>query len=148
MLFIYYRITAHTRQFWLIKLCVFYTAMGFVATQLTLFCNCHPFSGYWTLPPPQKECATYFRFEVIQAIFNISSDLLILAIIIPILWKVKISKQDKVPLVFVFGLGFVVVRLAPFPFFLSALPDCSLTGISLSDHLRSRFQDLHVSRHL
>jgi hypothetical protein len=110
MLFMYYRITSNSSHSLLVKLCAVYTALGFLATELTLFLNCHPFSGYWTLPPPQEECATYFRYEVVQAVFNISSDLAILCVIIPLLWQLKMAKQDKLPLVFIFSLGFAMVR--------------------------------------
>ena len=147
MLFIYYRITTNSRQALLVNLCIVYTALGFVATQLTLFFNCRPFSGYWTLPPPQEECATYFRFEVIQAVFNISSDLVILSVIIPVLWKLKLAKQDKLPLVFVFSLGFALVSSTPS---LSFNDPCALlTRNSLEiGYLCDRIENLYLPRYL
>jgi hypothetical protein len=99
------------RQFW-VKVCAAYTLAGFIAVQLTLFLNCRPFSGYFTLPPPHDECATYFRFEIIQAVFNISSDLAILVVIMPTLWRMNMSLKEKVPVLFIFSMGFFLVCIS------------------------------------
>ncbi|OKL58271.1 hypothetical protein UA08_06854 [Talaromyces atroroseus] len=112
MLIIYYRMTTNLRQQFWVKICAGYTLAGFVAVELTLFLNCRPFSGYWTLPPPQQECATYFNYEVVQAVFNISSDLAILLVIIPKLWRMNMSKKEKIPLIFIFGMGFFLIICA------------------------------------
>ena len=69
---------SNLKQHHLVQICAAYTFLGWLATVLVLSLNCHPLSGYWTLPPPQEECATYFRYEVTQAVFNISSDVAIL----------------------------------------------------------------------
>lgn len=90
-------------------MCAGYTLAGYVAVELTLFLNCRPFMGYFTIPPPQQECATYFNYEVVQAVFNISSDMAILLVIIPTLWKMNMSNKEKLPIVFIFGLGFFLV---------------------------------------
>ncbi|CRG83345.1 hypothetical protein PISL3812_00696 [Talaromyces islandicus] len=112
MLIIYYRMTTNLKQQFWVKVCAVYTLAGFVAVQLTLFLNCRPFSGYWTLPPPHEECATYFRFEVIQAVFNISSDLAILIVIMPTLWRMSMSLKEKVPVLFIFSMGFFLIICA------------------------------------
>lgn len=101
------------RQFW-VKICAGYTLAGYIAVELTLFLNCRPFSGYFTIPPPQQQCATYFNYEVVQAVFNISSDLAILLVIIPTLWKMNMSNKEKVPILVIFGLGFFLV-CSPLP---------------------------------
>ncbi|KAH8690293.1 hypothetical protein BGW36DRAFT_401654 [Talaromyces proteolyticus] len=112
MLIIYYRLTFNLKQQFWVKLCAAYTLASFVAVQLTLFLNCRPFSGYWTLPPPQEECATYFHFEVINAVFNISSDVAILVVIVPTLWKMNMWAREKLPVVFIFSLGFFLIICA------------------------------------
>jgi hypothetical protein len=100
---------SNLKQHRLVKICAGYTFCGWLATVLVLFLNCHPLSGYWTLPPPQEECASYFRYEVTQAVFNISSDLAILGIILPMLFQMKMPWKTKLPLVFIFSMGLVVV---------------------------------------
>ena len=111
MLFMYTRITSSSRHSLFVKICACYTFCAFAATEFALFFNCHPFSGYWTLPPPQEECATYFRYLVVQAVFNISSDLAILGVIIPMLLQLKMVIHDKLPLVIIFSMGFFLVCL-------------------------------------
>ena len=96
------------RQFW-VKVCAGYTLAGYIAVELTLFLNCRPFMGYFMIPPPQQQCATYFNYEVTQAVFNISSDLAILLVIIPTLWKMNMSNREKVPILIIFGMGFFMV---------------------------------------
>jgi hypothetical protein len=94
-----------------VKICAAYTFLGWLATELTLFLNCHPLSGYWTLPPPQRECATYFRYEVVQCTFNISSDVAILLVILPMLFRTRMPWRTKIPVLVVFSMGIVVVSL-------------------------------------
>ncbi|KAH8810753.1 hypothetical protein F5884DRAFT_897308 [Xylogone sp. PMI_703] len=112
MLFIYFHITSHLTQNTFVKICAGYTLFGWLVTLLTLFLNCRPLSGYWKIPPPQEECATYFRFEVIQCVFNVSSDLAILLIILPMIIRVKMAWRTKIPLIFIFSMGLVVVICA------------------------------------
>lgn len=112
MLIIYWRMTTHLlRQFW-VKVCAGYTLAGYIAVELTLFLNCRPFMGYFMIPPPQQQCATYFNYEVTQAVFNISSDLAILLVIIPTLWKMNMSNREKVPILIIFGMGFFMIICA------------------------------------
>ncbi|KFY79737.1 hypothetical protein V499_01306 [Pseudogymnoascus sp. VKM F-103] len=112
MLILYYRVTSNLRQQFSIKICAAYTAVGFIATELVLFFNCYPFSGYWTLPPPQEECATYFRYLVVQCVFNLTSDVSILCVIIPVLWRMHMSMKEKLPLLFIFSLGSFLIICA------------------------------------
>ncbi|KAJ5975636.1 hypothetical protein N7481_009343 [Penicillium waksmanii] len=112
MLLVYFRITSNLKEQRWVRFCAVYTALGWIATELTLFLNCHPVSGYWTLPPPQRECATYFRFEIIHVIFNISSDIAILLVILPMLFRTHIRWQSKLPIVVIFSMGIVVILCA------------------------------------
>jgi hypothetical protein len=119
MLFLYYRITSNLRQQSFVKICAGYTFCGYLASELVLFLNCRPFSSYWILPPPQEECATYLRYMVVQAVFNISSDLAILSIIVPMLLEMHMSIKDKLPLLFILSLGFFLVCWTQIAFLLS-----------------------------
>ncbi|CAI7570127.1 unnamed protein product [Penicillium glandicola] len=112
MLLVYFRITSNLKQHPWVKLCAVYTALGWLATELTLVLNCHPVSGYWTLPPPQRECATYLRFEIVQAVFNISSDIAILVVVLPMLFRTRMPWRTKLPILVVFSMGFVVILCA------------------------------------
>ncbi|KAJ5420368.1 hypothetical protein N7465_002887 [Penicillium sp. CMV-2018d] len=112
MLLVYFRITSNLKQHRWVKVSAVYTALGWLATELTLFVNCHPISGYWTLPPPQRECATYFHFEIIHAVFNISSDIAVLLVVLPLLFRTHMPWRTKLPVVVVFSMGIVVILCA------------------------------------
>ncbi|KUJ07447.1 uncharacterized protein LY89DRAFT_601132 [Mollisia scopiformis] len=112
MLIIYFQLTSNLSQQKWMKLSAGYTFLGWLATVLVLFFNCHPFTGYWTLPPPQEECASYFRYEVTQAVFNVSSDLTMICVILPMLFRIRMPWKTKLPLLFIFSMGLVVVICA------------------------------------
>jgi hypothetical protein len=145
---------SNLKQHKLVKACAAYTFCGWLATVLVLFLNCHPFSGYWTLPPPQEECATYFRYEVTQCVFNISSDLAMFSIILPMLFKLQMKWRTKVPILFIFSMGLVVVRHPSRrlednlqSFLGSIATNREFLGLGIG-HLRLHLQILHLPRHL
>jgi hypothetical protein len=88
---------------------IVYVTLGFIATELPLFIVCRPFSQYWALPVANHQCSTYHTYTIIQTVFNISSDLLMLAIPIPPVLKAKTPKSTKALLVGIFSLGIFVV---------------------------------------
>ncbi|TDZ25351.1 hypothetical protein Cob_v001666 [Colletotrichum orbiculare MAFF 240422] len=92
-------------------LCV-YVAVGWLATQITIFAACRPFAGYWAVPPPDAQCATYENYAILQAFFNVSSDLLMLAVPLPLVARMSAPWRQRAVLVFVFGLGVCVVVAA------------------------------------
>ncbi|KAK2028950.1 hypothetical protein LX32DRAFT_693587 [Colletotrichum zoysiae] len=89
-----------------------YVAVGWAATQVTMFAACRPFAGYWAVPPPDPQCATYERYAVLQGFFNITSDVLLLLVPLPLVSRMRIAWRQKAVLVFVFGLGLAVVAAA------------------------------------
>jgi hypothetical protein len=56
------------------------------------------------------QCSTYQYYQIVNAIFNISTDILILAVGIPPILRARLSLQQKLALGVVFGMGaFVIV---------------------------------------
>jgi hypothetical protein len=100
---------SNLKQHRFVKICAVYTFLGWLATELTLFLNCRPLTGYWTIPPPQHECSTYFHYEIVQCVFNISSDIAILLVILPMLFRMRMPWRTKVPLIIGFSMGIGVV---------------------------------------
>ncbi|KAH8798651.1 hypothetical protein F5884DRAFT_140019 [Xylogone sp. PMI_703] len=96
MLLIYGRLTEGLDQKRIINGVFVYTAAGFVATHIALFTTCRPFSGYWSVPAINDQCWSYFNFEIVKATFNISSDLMVLLVAIPLLAKLHVPVQQKV----------------------------------------------------
>ncbi|KAL8316647.1 hypothetical protein RB597_000515 [Gaeumannomyces tritici] len=62
------------------------------------------------MPPPNAQCATLQRYSVVQACFNISSDLLMLWVPIPLILKANVPWPQKAMLLSIFSFGgFVIV---------------------------------------
>ena len=137
MLFIYRRITYDARCF--LHLCLYHRILplltghcnsqglkqarsiniafiwvgaGFVGTELGLFLNCRPFHDYWAVPTSNIQCWSYFNYQVIEACFNISSDIVMLAIAIPILLKLQVPILQKGILLGIFSMGVFIIIAA------------------------------------
>ncbi|PWW79022.1 hypothetical protein C7212DRAFT_275374 [Tuber magnatum] len=112
MILMYNRLTTRLRQQLLVRAVGTYIAVGFVAIELAWFLSCRPFRGYWALPVPMEQCATYQHYSIVQACFNISSDLMMLGIAIPLFLKAKVPTKKKLILVGIFGCGIFVIFAA------------------------------------
>jgi len=73
---------------------------------------CRPFSQYWALPVGNLQCATYQHYSITQAVFNISSDVMMLAVPIPLVRRAQIPLKRKFLLIGVFSLGIFVIIAA------------------------------------
>ncbi|KAI9715448.1 MAG: hypothetical protein M1812_005924 [Candelaria pacifica] len=105
--------TYHLAQNLYVKVTAGYVALGYLVIQITYFgVYCNPFPQYWAFPVSNIQCATYSHYSITQAVFNISSDAMMLAIPIPILLKVQLPKSSKIVLVAVFSLGIFVILAA------------------------------------
>jgi hypothetical protein len=58
------------------------------------------------------QCWSYFNFEIVEGTFNVSADLVVLLVAIPLLVKLRIPLQQKVILVSIFGMGAFVIAAA------------------------------------
>lgn len=58
------------------------------------------------------QCSSYQAYGIIQGIFAISSDLLMLAIAIPLFMTLRLPRKQKMILLFVFGMGIFIVIAA------------------------------------
>jgi hypothetical protein len=112
MLMLYTRLASRLPHQRLIRMITAYSAFGFMGTELTWFLNCRPLSGYWALPVSDPQCATYTRYVIVQAVFNLSSDIMILVVGMPLIMKARVDLKKKIILVGVFGLGIFVVLAA------------------------------------
>ena len=58
------------------------------------------------------QCATYQHYSIVQAVFNISSDIMMLMVGLPLLMKAKVEIKKKLVLVGIFSLGIFVILAA------------------------------------
>ena len=73
---------------------------------------CRPFHNYWSVPAANPQCSTYHDHLVVNTVFNISSDLMMLCIPLPILVRAKLPLQKKLILCIVFSMGIFVIICA------------------------------------
>lgn len=95
-----------------VKLLAGYVAVGFVASEIVLLASCVPYTGYWRVPVGDafiNQCAFYKHYSVAQAVFNTTSDALMLAIPLPLLLRSRLPTKQKVAMVIIFGMGIFVV---------------------------------------
>ncbi|KAL4864369.1 hypothetical protein BDV12DRAFT_188949 [Aspergillus spectabilis] len=87
-------------------ICIF----SFVLIELLFFAVwCRPFSAYWSVPPKSQQCSVYTNHVIITLAFNVSTDIMIMAIPLPLLIRAKLSLSRKITLCAVFSLGTFVI---------------------------------------
>ncbi|GKT57611.1 hypothetical protein ColTof3_04950 [Colletotrichum tofieldiae] len=112
VLILYTRLTLGLAAQRFVRYLSIYVAVGWTATQIMMFTACRPFSGYWAVPPPDPQCATYEQYAILQAVFNISSDVLMLLVPLPLVFRMEIAWRQKIVLIFIFSLGVCVIVAA------------------------------------
>lgn len=112
LLIMYSRLTTGVAQHRLVNILFVYVAIGWVSTEIAFFTACTPFSGYWAVPPPDSQCATLQHYAIVQACFNLSSDIGILLIPIPMITKLNMPLRQRLILGLVFSMGIFVVSTA------------------------------------
>jgi hypothetical protein len=126
LLIMYHRMTTLLPQHKVVKVVAAYVAVGFVVMEiLYLGVWCRPFNQYWAVPPNSGtphlpsapivttscssflivQCSAATHHLITNAVLNISSDVMIIAIPMPLLFKVKIPTKNKVILIGVFLIG-------------------------------------------
>ncbi|KAL5121286.1 hypothetical protein ACEQ8H_000754 [Pleosporales sp. CAS-2024a] len=112
MLFMLARMTSGTTHVKWIRFVAAYVAAGWVAVEIAFFTACRPFSGYWAVPPPNPQCTTLQHYAIVNACFNISSDLLIIAVPIPMIVSLSLPNKQKIGLGVLFSMGTFIIIAA------------------------------------
>ncbi|KAF2503224.1 hypothetical protein BU16DRAFT_33397 [Lophium mytilinum] len=129
LLFMYGRLTMSLKQNVAVKWVAGYTAFSFVLMEILYYgVWCRPFRGYWMVPAPSSmykcgpslsdsnklivQCSAVINHLITQAVLNISSDLLIIMIPMPLLIQAQLPLKRKVILFAIFGLGFFEILCA------------------------------------
>ncbi|PKY07657.1 hypothetical protein P168DRAFT_295382 [Aspergillus campestris IBT 28561] len=82
---------------------------------ITIFAACRPFYGYWQInPDPGNACQAAVSKPVVWASFasNVSTDIYLILIPIPMLWISRLKLLKKVTTTIVFGAGLFVLVCA------------------------------------
>ncbi|OCK87393.1 uncharacterized protein K441DRAFT_355767 [Cenococcum geophilum 1.58] len=115
LLILYYRLTrmVATKENVAIKLLGVYVALGFVVMEILYFgVWCRPFHNYWAVPTPNSQCAALTDHRITNAVFNISSDIIMLSIALPMFIRSLLPLKRKLILCCIFSLGVFVIIAA------------------------------------
>ncbi|KAL8919463.1 MAG: hypothetical protein Q9208_006748 [Pyrenodesmia sp. 3 TL-2023] len=100
------------KQLKIVNYVTIFVVLGFVGVQIALFTTCRPFSGYWSVPPINTQCWSYFNYQVIEGCFNITADIALLFVGLPLLFKARVPLKQKLILMTIFGMGIFVITAA------------------------------------
>ncbi|KAJ9642850.1 hypothetical protein H2199_004371 [Coniosporium tulheliwenetii] len=96
LLIMYSRLTTTRKQVLTLKIVAAYVAFSFVFMEVFyLGVWCRPFSEYWAVPPGNVQCSAATNHLITNAFFNISSDLMIIAIPLPIFIQILSAVLNK-----------------------------------------------------
>ncbi|KAG6031269.1 hypothetical protein E4U41_007642 [Claviceps citrina] len=110
LLLMYHRLTMTLKSNLVVKLVACYVALGFVLMEiLYLGVWCRPFDQYWAVPPNSIQCSAATNHLITNAVLNISSDIMIILIPIPIFIQSRLALKKKLILVGVFALGIFTI---------------------------------------
>lgn len=114
LLTLYYRITDGVRvQAFLVKGIIVYCILSFIVMECLFFGHwCQPFSQYWDYFTTNINCTAMTDHLITYAVFNISSDLAMMCIVLPMLLTSQLPTKTKVALCGAFGLGAFVIFCA------------------------------------
>ncbi|KAF3006788.1 hypothetical protein E8E13_010292 [Curvularia kusanoi] len=115
LLIMYYRLTrtALHMEHLAIKILSAYVALGYIVMQVLYFAAwCRPFPEYYAVPTNSTQCNTLLHHRITKAIINISSDLIMLSIALPMLIRSKLPWKRKLILCGIFSLGIFVIAAA------------------------------------
>ncbi|KAI4201514.1 MAG: hypothetical protein LQ346_002150 [Caloplaca aetnensis] len=113
LLILYHQMTLGLKQNKLVKIVGAYCVFGYILVQiLYLAVWCRPFKQYWQVPVDNSQCASYYDHLITASVFNITSDLMMIYIPLPILIRARLPLKRKIILCGVFSLGFLVILCA------------------------------------
>ncbi|KAF2236670.1 hypothetical protein EV356DRAFT_64656 [Viridothelium virens] len=113
LLIMYYRLTIVRKENVAVVALAIYVAFGFVFMEIFYFgVWCRPFHDYWAVPTPNPQCSAAIHHLITNAVFNISSDVLTLALALQMFIRSKLPLRRKLLLCGIFGLGIFVIFAA------------------------------------
>ncbi|OAQ58717.1 decarboxylase [Pochonia chlamydosporia 170] len=106
LLLMYHRLTLSLKGNLAVKIVACYVAFGFVLMEiLYLGVWCRPFNQYWAVPPNSTQCSAATNHLITNAVLNISSDIMIILIPMPVFLQSRLAMKKKLILIGVFALG-------------------------------------------
>jgi hypothetical protein len=112
LLIMYHRLTrmALRNENIAIKVLSAYVALGFVIIEVLYFTAwCRPISQYWAVPTKSSQCNALVYHRITKAVFNLSSDVIMLIIALQMFIRSLLPLKRKLILCGIFSLGIFVI---------------------------------------
>ena len=117
ILLLYRRIASRTsrRMVWTIYILIALFVAFALMVALGLTFGCRPFNSYWLSVNPiwrqlhqgEYTCWDEGAFTVALSVVNMMQDLVVYVLPMPTIYRLKISRREKIALVAIFGVGFL-----------------------------------------
>ncbi|KAJ4296797.1 hypothetical protein N0V90_006845 [Kalmusia sp. IMI 367209] len=112
LLILYSRLTMSLRHNKIVKFVTWYVIASFIIMEALWFVWCRPFHNYWKVPSPELNCSAETNHMITNAVLNISSDIMIIALPMPVLIGSQLPLKRKLTLCGVFALGSFTILAA------------------------------------
>ncbi|KAF2745776.1 hypothetical protein M011DRAFT_405699 [Sporormia fimetaria CBS 119925] len=110
MLFFYKRLTLQFHQNTMVKVTGGVCVAAYIATITVFLTHCHPITRLWQVYPyPGNDCAQNISKYLALVVTNVTTDLMILYIPLPILWNVQLPWKKKLLCAFWLCTGVFIV---------------------------------------
>ncbi|KAF1964295.1 hypothetical protein BU23DRAFT_493064 [Bimuria novae-zelandiae CBS 107.79] len=87
-------------------------AATYIATELSILLGCHPLSKNWQInPDPGNHCQPAIsKIDLyVTVVLNVVTDMYLMSIPMPMLWRAQLSTRTKISLILIFGGGVFVM---------------------------------------
>ncbi|KAK2053398.1 hypothetical protein LY76DRAFT_581822 [Colletotrichum caudatum] len=139
ILFFFNRITLATKQQIVVKWTAVATVLAYLAVMFVIWCHCTPIQKKWQVVPfPGDRCTLDIANYLSLVVLNISTDMLIVSIPLPLLWAVKLSLRRKLAISVLLCSGVFVMIAAMLRCILS-LKDINGVNVSTIWAIRETF---------
>ncbi|KAK4206140.1 hypothetical protein QBC37DRAFT_145338 [Rhypophila decipiens] len=117
LLVFYLRLTAGLGRSYRIRIYIGFAFLlaSFIVVVMNLFLACRPFHHYWQIfPNPGAVCQPAIANQIVWTYFamNVSTDLYLISIPVPMLWQANLKPLRKMGLIVLFSGGLFVVACA------------------------------------
>ncbi|KAF2711949.1 hypothetical protein K504DRAFT_521231 [Pleomassaria siparia CBS 279.74] len=109
MLLLYNRMTYN----FFVRATTAYVVVTFVVMEILFFgAWCRPFKAYWLLPAKSFQCAAAQNHLLTNLVFNVTSNIILILLPMPILFGARLPLKRKMGLIVVFLMGFFSIMSA------------------------------------
>lgn len=113
LILLYLRLTTVHKENIAIKVLAAYVVITFIVMDVLYFgVWCQPFSNYWAVPTPNRQCSAATDHLITNAVFNLTSDCAMLIIGLPMFLRLHLPWKKKAAVVGVFSLGIFTILAA------------------------------------